>query len=176
MAHLTKISSVSWPTLFRAWEKCEASQTGWQRHYRERGFASWREWRTAAYRRLKPTTRKWIVYKVDHPELVVPTWFGGPFRGWRKHYQGSAVTFKTLALRQSIRHHGKVLSIMKNFPRMTQLLGVVWKGRIVVIEGMHRACAVALSAKQGKKLKTSMTIALTTLSGKPPNLSSGRKI
>ncbi len=172
--NLHQIGPVSWPTLFRAWEKREASSAGWIRHYRRRGFSSWREWRMTAYKDLHPERRKWILYRVEHPEIVVPPWFGGPFRGWRKHYRGRAVTFKTLALRRSIRAHAYVLGLVKNFPRTTQLLGVRQKGKIVVIEGMHRACAVALAAQSGKKIRTSLTIALTPLTGRLPNLSSGR--
>ncbi len=172
--NLHKIGIVSWPKLFRAWERREATSAGWIRLYRSRGFSSWREWRMTACKDLHPERRKWILYKVEHPEIVVPTWFGGPFRGWRKHYRGRAVTFKTLVSRRSIRAHTYVLGLEKSFPRTTQLLGVRQKGKIVVIEGMHRACAVALAAQSRKKLRTSLTLALTPLSGKLPNLSAGQ--
>lgn len=115
------------------------------------------------------------MYKVTNPEIAIPKWFGGPFRGWQKHYHSQAVTFKTLATRRAIQKHGYVLRLVKYFPRTTQLLGVIWRGKIVVIEGMHRACAVALAARQGRKIKTSVTIALTPLVGEMPNLSSRSK-
>lgn len=172
---LKKIGPVSWTKLFRAWEKREASQPMWIKHYRQRGYASWREWRTAAFSDLKPQQKKWTLYQVENPERIVSTWFGGPFRGWRKHYPGRTVTFKTLAQRQAIRNNGKVLSIMHRPPTKTQMLGVIWRGKIVVIEGMHRACAVALASKKGKKLRMSITIALAPLAGPMPNLSSGQK-
>lgn len=172
---LKSLGPISWSKLFRAWEKREARQTGWIRHYRERGFSSWREWRTNAYKVLNPQQRPWILYHVDRPELIVPTWYIGPFQGWKKHYRGQAVTFRTLAKWPTIQRHGKVASIVRRFPSTTQLLGVIWHGKIVVIEGTHRACAVAIAARRGKKLRTSMTIALTPLTGKVPDLSSGQK-
>ncbi len=173
--NLQQVGPVTWPTLFRAWEKREASQAGWIRHYRGRGYASWREWRTTAYADLKPQQRQWTLYRVQQPELVVPGWCGGPFRGWRKHYRGHMITFRTLSQRRLIQNNGKVKSIIRKFPTTTQMLGVIWRGKIVVIEGMHRACAVVLAARQGKKINTSMTIALTPWSGRLPNLSSGQK-
>lgn len=172
---LQRIGAISWSKLFHNWENGEAKQIGWIRHYRDRGFSSWREWRTTAYQGLRPQKRKWTLYKVERPEQVVPAWFIGPFRGWRIHYHGRAVTFRTLARRPAIQRNVKIKSIERNFPKSTQLIGVIWRNRIVVIEGTHRACAVALAAQQQKNIKTSLTIALTPLSGTMPSLSSGYK-
>lgn len=173
---LQVIGKVSWSELFRDWEAREARQAGWIKHYRERGYNSWREWRTAAFRNLRPAGRTWTVYRIDQPEKVIPHWYGGPFQGWRKfYYRRQTVTFRTIARRQLLEKNGKVRQILKHFPAETQLMGVIWKGRIVIIEGMHRCCAIALTAQQGRAIKGNVTIALTSLSGHVPNLSSGHK-
>ncbi len=170
---LKPLGRISWAKLWRAWEQREAKQPGWIRHYRQRGYPSWRAWRTKAYAKLRPGQRPWTLYAVSHPEQSVPTWFGGPFKGWRKHYRGRPVTFRTLAGRRSIQTHGKILSLVRHFPPTTQLLGAVWRGRIVVIEGMHRATAIALAARKKRRLTTKMTIAITPVFGRLPDLSSG---
>lgn len=170
---LKPLGRISWTKLFRAWERREAKQPGWIRHYRERGYPSWRAWRTKVYAKLRPGKRPWTLYAVPHPERSVPTWFGGPFKGWRKHYRGRSVTFRTLAGRRSIQTNGKVLSLIRRFPTSTQMLGASWRGRLVVIEGMHRAAAIALANRKRRRLNTKITIAIAPVSGRLPNLSSG---
>lgn len=169
---LQRLRAVPWSDLWRDWEKREGVRREWIAHARSRGFRTWREWRAASYDRLQPAARRWTLYRVDDPARLVPTWFGGPFRGWRKYSGGSMVTFRTIAKRSAVRRNGKVLALERRFPTATQVIGLLWRGRIVIIEGMHRCTAIALAAARHKTLAGRLTIALTPLAGRLPDLSS----
>lgn len=166
-----------WSKVFQIWKRQEAALPAWIRHYRKKGYGSWREWRKAGFRPLHPQRRTWYLYEINNPTRVIPRWCGGPFGGWRKiHYRGrSTASFAQLATDPKIRRHEKIRSILRRFPKNSLMIGAMVGRRLYVLEGMHRACAIAIASAQGKTMRPRITIALTRLRRPLPDLSHPRK-
>lgn len=147
----------------------------WQEHWRERGFNSWSEWWKNYAAPLKPESLKWYLFEITNPLREFPLIYGTPTRGWiAKCYDGKI----TKKLKDTLEHpvvadNEKVKSIVKNFPKETMFTGVVHNGRIVLVEGMHRACALAIMARDGKELKSKVKIALAEFSREIPAIEKG---
>ena len=59
-----------------------------------------------------------------------------------------------------IQDHKGINSIANNFPKETIIIGLEVKGEIVIIEGMHRCCAIAMMSKNQKEIESNIFIAL----------------
>lgn len=142
---LIHAKSLSWKEVFDTWRDLEAWQESWKEHWTERGFDSWDEWREAYVAPLHPETLSWELYQITNPTKDTPLFSGAPTKAWREHaYEGEPTK-----LLQDILHipivteNPKILAIKKDFPKETMLTGIVHDGKIVLIEGMHRANALA---------------------------------
>lgn len=151
------VRPIEWTEIFDNWRKGEAWQEGWKKHWQERGFDSWDEWRKAYCSPFKPKTLKWYLYKITEPLKDVPNFFGVPSRSWIEKYYNGKQTKKLKDINAI--DNPKVLSLKKNFPKKTMLTGLVYKDDIVLAEGMHRAVALACWDKS-KSLNSKITIAL----------------
>lgn len=71
--------------------------------------------------------------------------FGAPTKAWIEHaYDGKTTKrFRDIVDLHIIAENDKILDIRRDFPAETMLTGVVHDGDIVLIEGMHRAGALA---------------------------------
>jgi hypothetical protein len=160
---LELIQDLTWPEVFAIWRQNEEYPgSHWHSHYQNRGFKTWEEWRLSYVQPFGLARLKWQLYKVTEPLQAVPLMHGGPFRSWVQYfYQGqTAPTFTDLAKNPAVQNHQGVLNFMKNFPAETKITGVVLNGKIIIMEGMHRCCALALAASQNIKIKTKIQIAL----------------
>ncbi len=168
------IKPIQWVDVFDAWRKGEANQESWKKHWEGRGFASWEQWRTAYAKALKPANLKWFLYSIENPLVDMPFVYGTPTHGWvDKAYGGE----KTMQLAQVIKlpiiiENEKVAAIKNNFPAETMLTGIVCENKIILIEGMHRACALAGWNKENK-LESKITIALAVWNQEVPILGTG---
>lgn len=172
------IKSVTWKEVFDMWRDNEAHQQKWIEEYRERGFDSWEEWRKTYTEPLGCEQGEWSLYRIVHPMETIPTLQGGPFRTWiEQYYNGEqGLTFSKVMEQSELQNHEKINQLAKNFPEETSLIGLVTSGSIVIIEGMHRCCALTLVANRGEKIESDVSIALAEFRGeKLPTLGQVRK-
>jgi len=158
------IRQYEWEEVFLSWYKNEGERESWNQLAKERGFASWAEWRLKGYaRRFECEKAKWGFYEVSNPSEAVLNWFGGPFRTWiERHYDGEKTkSFSELASRSDIINHTAVRSMMENYPKESVISALkLSDGRIFVVEGMHRTCALAVMAKERKPFSGKLVFAI----------------
>lgn len=142
---LVHIKPVSWKEVFDTWRKSEAWQDSWKQHWIEHGFDSWDEWREAYATPLHPETLSWELYRITSPTKDLPFFYGTPTKAWiEKAYDGvTTKQLKCISHLPIITENQKILAIKKDFPKETTLAGIIHDGKIVLIEGMHRANAIA---------------------------------
>ncbi|MEK7598494.1 MAG: hypothetical protein AAB487_02050 [Patescibacteria group bacterium] len=158
------VKDIKWSDIFNIWKEGEAQQDSWKKHWEERGFKSWEEWRNAYAEPLDPQNLQWSLYRINDPIIDLPHFYGVPSRGWVDKAYGGKTTMelKDLVALPLISENEKVAFIKKDFPNETMLTGIVYDNRIVLIEGQHRACALASWDKEAS-LNSKITIALATL-------------
>ncbi len=169
---LTDEGPCTWAQVFAIWRTNEGDDSHWGPHARERGFPNWEAWRMTYATPLRLPERAWHLFRVEDPLATVPAFRGGPFGSWiRKYYHGDAhPTFATLARHPDIASHTGVLALRDHFPSETTISGLLHDDGIVIVEGMHRCCAIALAAAQGTPLMTTLRLALADARGEtlPP--------
>jgi hypothetical protein len=139
------IRPIGWSEVFGKWRKLEAWQEPWKKHWEERGYASWDEWRKHYSAPLEPEKLEWFLFEIKKPTKELPFFCGVPSKSWiEKAYNGEKTKqLKDILDLPIISENPKVLDIKKKFPKKTMLTGIVFQDKIVLIEGMHRACALA---------------------------------
>lgn len=139
------LKSIKWEEIFNIWREGEEKQESWKKHWEERGFSSWEEWRTAYAKPLKPVSLKWALYQIKNPTKDLLFFYGVPSRSWvEKAYGGEKLKqLKEIISLPIISENHKISDIKNNFPKNTMLTAILYEGKIVLIEGMHRAAALA---------------------------------
>jgi len=163
---LKYLRPLEWREVFDFWRKNEASQPNWIEAYRERGFDSWDAWRQEYIKPFKCDQAEWHFYELIDPEKNIPSFYGGPFKTWKKLYykEKETLKFSEIAELSKIQENEHMNSLINNFPEKTIIIGLEVGKKIVIIEGMHRSCAIALLAKRKRKLKSVVLIALAKYS------------
>lgn len=174
------IKTTTWGKVFENWAAHEGKDPAWIKHAKERGWEGWASWRKdMAEEQLKVAELIWKIYEFTDPMNEIPALLLGPFESWQSRVAGiENASFQNLvAIPQEYEffsNHGKVQAIRSNFPSTALLIGLVRKdiGKIVCIEGTHRATAVALDQKEGKETHFSqpVKIALADLPKKKVHL------
>lgn len=158
------IRDCEWEEVFLSWYKNEGESVNWAALAKERGFASWADWRLKGYaRRFECEKVSWGFYEIENAPEAVSSWFGGPFRTWIEKYYGGEKTrtFSELALKPEIFDLPAVKSMKENYPKDSVISALeLPDGRIFVIEGMHRACALAVMAKEKKAFDAELIFAI----------------
>jgi hypothetical protein len=169
---LTYIHDIDWRDIFAVWRSYEAYQKEWEKHWVERGFDSWDAWRSSYIAPLAPESRQWEIYRITDPAHDVPLMYGVPSRGWQaKCYNGASTKMIVdVLLHPMVADNPKMREIEEKFPYQTMLTGIVHEGRIVLIEGMHRACVLA---RMKAYKENSVTIALASYNGEIPSIGKG---
>ena len=159
---LKHLEIITWGKVFGFWRTNEASQPDWIRTYQEKGFNSWDDWRNTHAEQLKCKELEWHLYELTDSLKNVPSFYGGPFRTWIKYYYDRKETcrFSELANLEKIKSNKRVNSLVNNFPKETIIIGLALKNKIIIIEGMHRCCAIALINKNKKEFQSKIKIAL----------------
>ena len=142
---LVYVKPLSWREVFDIWRDLEAWQETWKEHWTEQGFNSWDEWREMYAAPLHPKTLSWELHHISNPLKDLPLFYGTPTKGWiDKAYEGEITKqLRDISNLSIITENQKILSIRRDFPRKTMLTGIIHDGKIVLIEGMHRANALA---------------------------------
>lgn len=153
------IRSLTWDEVFEFWRANEEANPAWKEHYQKKGFTSWEDWRRTFAEPWHCETRPWELYRVVNPLDVALDWRGGPFRTWRKFYYQDQdfATFKDIVTGPNIQTHpgyAKMLRMYDDFPGTTTMSAFLTDQGIVIAEGMHRACALALAALNHKPITT----------------------
>ena len=157
------IRSLDWEEVFLFWYDNEGQRNNWIDLAKRRGFPSWAAWRLEGYAQpFQCREAKWYLYQVKRPLEIVPTFYGGPFKTWAKlHYQGrNTCTFAQLASLPAIENNSTVNQMAKEFPIDKTLAALLVNDKIMIIEGMHRTCALALKAKRGEPFDQIITMAI----------------
>lgn len=156
------IKPIGWNDVFSLWRDAEANLPRWIEHYKTRGFGSWDKWRAHTLKDLSYENLAWKLFEVKNPIETVPHFFGGPFRAWiKKYYHGNhESSFAEIIKNQDLAQSQIVQEMFENFPLTTYLVGIQNKKRIVIIEGMHRCCALALANLKKKEIKTKVFLSL----------------
>jgi hypothetical protein len=155
------LNPIKWTDIFSSWKKGEAWQKSWKKHWKERGFSSWDKWREDYVKPLEPQKLEWFLYDIKNPLQEFPLFYGVPSRSWIEKAYGGEKTkqLKEIINLPIIKDNLKVLDIKKDFPKETMFTGIIHEDRIVLIEGMHRASALA-SWDKNKPLNSKVKIAL----------------
>jgi len=168
------IRKCEWEEVFLSWYDNEGKNPHWNQLAKERNFASWADWRIKGYaRRFECAEADWGLYEITNPTAIVLNWFGGPFRTWiEKCYAGQKTkSFAELASMPEIADNSKIITMVENYPKDSIITALELNdGRIFVIEGMHRACALAIMALSNKTFTDKLIFAIgkSNLSELPP--------
>lgn len=170
------IRPIQWVEIFDTWRKGEASQESWKKHWEERGFDSWDEWRTVYAEPLNPGKLEWFLYSFKDPIKDLPFIYGTPTHSWiDKAYKGEkTMQFADIVKLPIIAENDKVAAVKNNFPKETILTGIIYTDKIILIEGMHRACALANWDKENQ-LNGEVKIALASWNKEIPALGGNYK-
>ena len=159
---------LTWPQVFNFWRLAEAGQEKWEKHWTERGFKSWDDWRMSYAEPFKCQELEWYLYQVNKPLEFFPKIFGGPFRSWvENHYNGQQKrSFEWLSKKPEFKEHQGLQDLTKNFPDGTVITGIIVKGEIFIVEGMHRCLAISLMNRQtGLEFSSEVQICLAEYTG-----------
>lgn len=142
--------------------------------YESKGFKSWEDWRRNTHKNILGKDIDWNLYEIEKPEETVSEFIGGPFISWRKwFYMGNnKPTLKEIVKHPGIQNHYYILDIAKNLNRDTILSGIIKDENIYIVEGMHRACALALRKQWAQPVKSKVFIALGEWGEELPTLGS----
>jgi hypothetical protein len=164
MENIKLIRICEWEEVFLEWYKDEGERENWIALAKERGFASWADWRLSGYaKRFECAKASWGFYEISDASHEILNWYGGPFRSWiERYYDGEKTkSFKELAERKDIKDISYIQEIMKNYPKNSVITALKLRnGKIFIIEGMHRTCALALLAQEGKPLNDKLIFAI----------------
>ncbi len=113
-----------------------------------------------------------MLYEIVSPGATIPSWHGGPFRFWQKYrYDGKrTVSFNELAQTSAIKNYKKIRLFHFRTRTASLMIGAQWKDRVYVLDGMHRACAIALAVHKKLPIRGRFMIAITTLRKSLPQL------
>jgi len=103
------------------------------------------------------------------PKMVLE-FHGGPFRVWINKYYGDKKTpqFKELVQNTEFKNDPKKQEIIQKFPKESILIGLINKGDITIIDGMHRCCALAIAHEKGIHIDTNLYIILAEFNEEIP--------
>lgn len=171
MEDLKFIKNITWNEAFIFWGKEEAELSHWIEHYKKRGFNSWEEWRKSSVKDLNPEQLKWTLFEIENTRII-SDFYAGPFRSWKKKYYGDKdiIQFKDLAKNEALQNDSNIDEIIQKFPQESTLIGLKKDEKIVIIEGMHRCCALSVAEQKGLRIEAKLFIIVAEYNQKLPTL------
>lgn len=157
---------LSWKEVFEIWRKNEESTGEWEEHWKRRGFSDWESWRSDYAFPLEPEEREWKLFTIGEPFRDVPKFLGAPSVAWIANVyrdSGTLPLADIVTLPQFSKvNQEKVSALRAQFPSETILTGIVWCENVIIIEGMHRACALSLGCSDSQSVyRKGVSIALS---------------
>ncbi len=165
---LIPIGATTWAAVYRHWADEEEPRPDWRKHYQALGYPTWRAWReTVIIKPFRLDQRRWKKYRLAALAAVLD-WHGGPFPRWRREYYRGAQTrsFRWLVMSGQYARKAK-LRPGRKLPATMTIFGLRYRGRVYLIDGMHRCAAIAVRLVAGKQVKTSITIAVADIKKLP---------
>ena len=165
MNKLKLIKKSNWAEVFELWRKDEEKVKHWKSFWESKGFTSWAEWRMTTHRPLFENEIEWRLFKVENPTKVIPEWYGIMSYSWNKWFydafEEKPPKLKDLVAHPGVSNHWFIREIKDNFAKPAVMLALQSKnGEIMIAEGMHRACALAMADNENKKITTDLIVAL----------------
>lgn len=166
------IKDTTWEEVFEGWRSREANNPGWIRTATEiKGWPDWESWRKFTASQIGAESRIWKIYEFIDPINDIPAMLVGPYGGWQaKLPEKNKNSFEELSdipkNYEFFKNHDAVATLARNFPCPTEFIGLIREdnGKLVCLEGHHRATAVALAKKEGRKINCeNIRIAVTHL-------------
>lgn len=142
MHPITHAKDTNWQNVLRAWQQAE--EEVWRPHYEGRGFPSWEAWRLTYYADLNLHAAPWRMGTLANPE-VIADWHVGGFQGWKRYRpQGEALTtFRTIARHPDLPQNSGVHKILDGGLHATMLIALTSGEKWAILDGTHRAAAIA---------------------------------
>lgn len=139
------VKPISWEYVFDVWREGEEWQESWKKHWEDRGYKSWDEWRKVYSAPLQPEKLQWFLYRIENPLKDSSFLYGVPSRGWIKNAYQEKITkqLNDIINLPIVKDNQKIADIKKSFPKKTMLTGLICDDKIILAEGMHRALALA---------------------------------
>jgi hypothetical protein len=153
------IQDISWEEIERQWKAGE--EPVWHDIYSKKGLKNWEEWRMGRANMMHLPERLWTLEKPENVIAEVRQMFCDASTVWSKFYEDRAESdFGHLKDHTFFRTHPRVLAMRENFRSESPIIGLKNQGKIIVIDGHHRATAIAgMDAGQSPQV----TFALTEL-------------
>ncbi|MFN7160346.1 MAG: hypothetical protein ACK4NC_01920 [Candidatus Gracilibacteria bacterium] len=156
--------SITWQEVTANWK--EREDEIWKEFYTEAGFKSWEQFRLGYIHAFKLQKRSWIKKIVEQPQDFMTYMYPGA-KKWEQSYlqKGVKPNYKEMAYAGKFDNHDRIQDISKNFPRETEIIALRnHEGKIVTIEGHHRAAGAALAQREGRKIDTTLSVVMSDIS------------
>lgn len=159
----TSVKATTWNNVFTDWREREAAW-GWEAVWRPRGFESWDAWRKTYTEPLGLEQRTWEIVRLDDPAAIVPRMWAVAYSGWKRYYplSSSRARLSDIAAHPDLPTNEKVVGLLKSFPNPTTMIALRSGDDIALFEGLHRAAAIALAARDGRRVAGDVFVAQTT--------------
>jgi len=167
------IKNTTWEDVFEGWKQREANDPGWINCATKiKGWPDWESWRKFTATQIGLENLTWQIFEFTNPMNEIPIMLIGPYGGWQSRVKNKKQsTFNDLLNIPEqfnfFKKHDKIISMINDFPYPTELIGLTRQnsGKMVCIEGHHRATAIAMAKKQKISIdfKGTITIALAEL-------------
>jgi len=149
----------SWEEVQDNWKTSEDNEL-WKAHYQGLGFKSWEDWRWSRIKLLGMEDREWTIEKTDNVIQEVREMFCDASTRWTDFYDDRKdSTFGRLKDDPFLVSHQRVRSIRENFPQGSQMIGLRNADEIIVLDGHHRATAIAGMDEAGSQPDVNFAIA-----------------
>ncbi|MBD3281754.1 hypothetical protein GF391_03335 [Candidatus Uhrbacteria bacterium] len=154
------IKPTTWEEVFQSWRDNEAHNPGWIRCATEiKGWPDWESWRRYMAGKLKLEKKDWELYRFSNPLAEVSEMLVGPFTAWQKNLPVKNVLsfgefLEVPEKYEQFSNHDTVRKMMDSMPFTSFMTGLIREDnrKLVCIEGHHRAAALALANKLGRKI------------------------
>ncbi len=92
-----------------------------------------------------PETLEWFLYRITDPLATVPGLFGVPAKNWIEGAYDGEITkrLRDIIHLPIVSENGKIDAVREHFPKKVMLVAFLHEKRIILVEGMHRSCAMA---------------------------------
>ena len=154
----------------------EREESTWDEFAKNRGYDSVREWRESYLENFGLMgLDNWFEAQVNDLVEFIKNLYIGPYNGWRDYYGndrnnatflGNLDNSREIEEKGSIRENQRVKEFVSNFEDETCLIAVYDGVKFCLIDGHHRASALAVMIDEGKDVSgISVNLKLLDLSG-----------